>query len=190
MNSNQLDSIIEKLLNASESHGFDGAEVMVTSQKDFEASVFQGDIDEYSISESSGLSFRGIKDGSIGYAYTEKISDVSSELLLKEAMDNLKAIDSKDQEFIFDNKESLEYKEINQFNALYKEVTNEKKINLLKKMEKEAYAYDHRVSTVKHCIFGDGNQLLKIKNTYGIDLEERSNGFFIYFNVGVTLGDE
>ena len=190
MNSNQLDSIIEKLLNASESHGFDGAEVMVTSQKDFEASVFQGDIDEYSISESSGLSFRGIKDGSIGYAYTEKISDVSSELLLKEAMDNLKAIDSKDQEFIFDNKESLEYKEINQFNALYKEVTNEEKINLLKKMEKEAYAYDHRVSTVKHCIFGDGNQLLKIKNTYGIDLEERSNGFFIYFNVGVTLGDE
>lgn len=190
MNSNQLDSIIEKLLNASGSHGFDGAEVMVTSQKDFEASVFEGDIDEYSISESSGLSFRGIKNGSIGYAYTEKIDDIASDLLLKEAMDNLKAIDSRDQEFIFNNKEALEYKEINQFNESYTEVTNEEKIELLKKMEKEAYAYDHRVSTVKHCIFGDGNQLLKIKNTYGIDLEEKSNGFFLYFSVGVKTDDE
>src|SRR6056297_478349 len=123
MNSNQLDSIIEKLLNASESHGFDGAEVMVTSQKDFEASVFQGDIDEYSISESSGLSFRGIRNGSIGYAYTEKVNDVSTELILKEAVDNLKAIDSKDQEFIFANEEALDYKAINQFNESYMEVS-------------------------------------------------------------------
>jgi PmbA protein len=182
--------MIEGLLNKSKSYGFDGAEVMVTSQKDFEASVFEGNIDEYSISESRGLSFRGIKDGVIGYAYTEKISERSIELLLKEAMDNLKALDSKDQEFIFDNKEKLEYKEINQFNEAYNQVSNKEKIKLLKKMEKEAYAYDHRVSTVKHCIFGDGNQLLKIRNTYTIDLEEKSNGFFIYFSVGVKSGDE
>lgn len=190
MNSTKLDDIIEKLLNKSESHGFDGAEIMVTSQKDFEASVFEGDIDEYSISESSGLSFRGIKNGVIGYAYTEKIDNTSSELLLKEAMDNLKVIDSKDQEFIFTNEDEQPYKEINQFNEAYNKVSNEEKINMLKKMEKEAYAYDHRVSTVNHCIFGDGNQLLKIRNTYNIDLEEKSNGFYIYFSVGVKSKEE
>lgn len=190
MNSKQLDNIIEKLLDASESFGFDGAEVMITSKKDFEVSVFEGDIDEYSISESSGLSYRGIKNGAIGYAYTENVNDISTELLLKEAMDNLKALDSKDQEFIFKNEAELNYKEINQFNEFYREVTNEEKINLLKKMEKEAYAYDERVSTIKHCIYGDGEQLLKIKNTYKIDLEEKSNGFYIYFNVGVKSGDE
>lgn len=190
MNSKQLDNVIDKLLNASESFGFDAAEVMVTSQKDFEASVFQGDVDEYSISESSGLSFRGIKNGAIGYAYTEKANDISSELLLNEAMDNLKAIDSPDQEFIFANEEALNYKTINQFNKSYIEVSNEEKINLLKKMEKEAYVYDERVSTIKHCIFGDANQLLKIRNTYEIDLEEKSNGFYLYFSVGVKSDDE
>lgn len=190
MNNNQLDNIIDQLLSESESFGFDAAEVMVTSQKDFEASVFQGSVDEYSISESLGLSFRGIKNGSIGYAYTEKINDISTDLLLKEAMDNLKVIDSMDQEFIFANEEELKYKSINQFNELYTEISNKEKISLLKKMEKEAYAYDERVSTIKHCIYGDANQLLKLSNTYKINLEEKSNGFFLYFSVGVKSNDE
>lgn len=190
MNNKQLDHVIEQLLNESKSYGFDAAEVMVTSQKDFEASVFQGNVDEYSISESSGLSFRGIKNGSIGYAYTEKVNDISTDLLLKEAMDNLKVIDSNDEEFIFSNEEKLKYKKINQFNASYMEVSNEEKISLLKKMEKEAYAYDERVSTIKNCIYGDANQLLKLSNTYKIDLEEKSNGFFLYFSVGVKSNDE
>ena len=190
MNSTKLESIIETLLNESQPYGYDAAEIMVTSQKDFEASVYEGEIDEYSISESSGLSFRGIKEGKIGYAYTENINNTSIELLLKEAMDNLNAMDSKDQEFIFANKEKLSYQAVEQFNATYEKVSNEEKIKLLKKMEKEAYAYDHRVSTVKHCIFGDGEQMLKIKNTFGLDLEEKSNGFYLYFSVGVKSKEE
>jgi len=190
MNNVKLEGIIEELLESSESYGFDGAEIMVTRQKDFEVSVFEGDVDEYSISESSGLSFRGIRNSVIGYAYTEKISDTSVELLLKEAMDNLNAIDSNDKAFIFANEAELPYKEINQFNEAYNEVTNEEKINLLKKMEKEAYAYDDRVNTIKRCVFGDGEQLLKIRNTYNIDLEEQSNGFFLYYSVGVKTEDE
>jgi len=190
MNKKKREEIVDQLLSKSESYGFDSAEIMLSSQKDFEVSVFEEGIDDYSISESRGLSFRGIKNNVIGYAYTEKIEEASVEWLLKEAMDNLETIDSKDQEFIFGNEENLPYKEINQLDPSYKEFTNEKKIDLLKKMEKEAYAYDHRVSTVNNCVFGDGEHLLKIKNTLGLDLEEKSNGFFLYFSVGVKSKEE
>lgn len=190
MSKENLEKMITKLLDKSKLYGFDDAEIMVISQKDFEASVFEKAIDEYSISESRGLSFRGIKNDVIGYSYSEKIEEASIDFLLKDAMENLETIDSKDQEFIFGNEENMPYKEIDQFNNFYHEFTNDKKIDLLKKMEKEAYAYDHRVSNVNHCIFGDGDHLLKIKNTLGLDLEEKSNGFFLYFSVGVKSKNE
>ena len=71
-------------------------------------------IDKYSISDENGLSFRGVYKGKMGYSYTEKLDESSIDIIIKEAIDNAKIIDSDDEEFIFEG--SKEYKKINSFN--------------------------------------------------------------------------
>lgn len=182
--------IIEKLLNESKNYGFDDGEILFIRQRDFETAVYENEIDKYSLSESLGLSFRGLKNDKIGYAYTEKIDEASVDLLLKEAMANLDIIDSKDQQFIYGYQEADEYVHVNQFNEGLTAVDNQDKIELLKALESAAYAYDSRVTTVNHCLLGDGYKLLEIKNTKGIDLEEKSNLFYVYLSVGVKEDDD
>ena len=39
------------------------------------------EIDRYNISETEGLSLRGINDGKLGYSYTEKVDESSIDML-------------------------------------------------------------------------------------------------------------
>lgn len=182
--------VMDQLLNSSKNFGFDASEVLFIRQRDFETTVYKSEVDKYSLSESLGLSFRGLKDNKIGYAYTEKIDETSIDLLLKEAMANLEIIDSKDQQFIYGFNQEDVYADVNQYNETLDAVENDKKINVLKEIEQAAYAYDGRVTTVNYCLLGDGYKLLEIKNTKGIDLKEKSNLFYIYLSVGVKEEDD
>lgn len=75
-------------------------EVFIESTKEIDIQVFGGEIDKYSVSESGGLSLRGIADGKMGYAYTEKIDESSIDMLINEAYENGTYIDIKDGEEI------------------------------------------------------------------------------------------
>ncbi len=185
-----MNEIINELLVKSKKFGFDEAEVMIKDDKNFETTVYKGEIDNYSISENFGLSFRGIKNNIMGYSYTEKLDENSVEMLLENAMNNLKNIDSKDQEFLFGNEENLEYVKINQYNEKLNEVSNERKIEILKKMEKTAFEYDKRVKSINYCLFENGETSHRIKNTLGLDLYEKSNLSFCFLNVGVEENGE
>ena len=66
----------------------DEMEVFIQKNKEFEIEVFEGKVDKYSISESGGLSLRGLADGKMGYSYTEKIDESSIDMLVEEAYEN------------------------------------------------------------------------------------------------------
>jgi PmbA protein len=182
--------MIDELLKRSKDYGFDEAEVMVMEDKNFETTVYKNEVDNYSVSENFGLSFRGLINDVMGYAYTEKIDEKSIEMLLENAMNNLKNIDSKDKEILFSNKENIEYVKINQYNDELNNVTNDMKIEILKKMEKAAYDYDKRVKSVNHCLFENGETSIRIKNTLGLDVYEKSNVLFCFISVGVEANKE
>ena len=182
--------MINELLKRSKDYGFDEAEVMVMSDKNFETTVYKNEIDKYSISENFGLSFRGLKNGVMGYSYTEKIDEKSISMLLENAMNNLKNIDSEDKEFLFSNDNGIEYIEVNQYNKSLNDISNDRKIEILKDMEKTAFSYDKRVKSINYCMFENGENSLIIKNTLGLDLYEKSNMAFCFLNVGVKEGEE
>ncbi|MDM8534949.1 DNA gyrase modulator [Clostridiaceae bacterium HSG29] len=125
----KMNEVINELLEKSKNFGFDEAEVMIMDDKNFETTVYKGEIDNYSISENFGLSFRGIKNNIMGYSYTEKLDENSVGMLLENAMNNLKNIDSKDREFLFGNEDNLEYVEINQYNEKLNEILKNKNIS-------------------------------------------------------------
>ncbi|SHJ89091.1 TldD/PmbA family protein [Paramaledivibacter caminithermalis] len=163
-------------------------EVFIQRKKNLNIRVFKGEIDNYSISDENGLSFRGIYNGKMGYSYTEKLDESSIDILIKEVIDNAKIIDSNDAEYIFEG--SNDYKEINNFNEELENISNEEKVNFVKSMEQEALKADKRVEAVNYCIYGEGMEHNLLINTKGLDLENKSNTAHAYISVMVKENDD
>ncbi|HZK33622.1 MAG TPA: TldD/PmbA family protein [Tissierellaceae bacterium] len=156
-------------------------EVYVERSKNINIGVFNGEIDKYSIAESGGLSLRGISNGKMGYSYTEKIDESSIEMLIDEAYENGKYIDSLDPEKILAG--SVDYEEIDGFSKALEDYPIEKKIEFTKFLEKEALSLDKRITSVQMCIYQEFDMSKDIINTKGVNLSHRINGAGAYISV-------
>ena len=168
--------------------GFGDMEVYYQRNSSFNIKVFESEITNYAISDEEGLSFRGLYNNKMGYAYTEKVDESSVDMLIKEAKINAMIIDSDDEEFIFEG--SKEYKEVNNYNPELEKVSNEDKIKLAFELEKEALSLDKRVEAVEHCIYSESSSESIVINTKGLKLEDKSNLAFAYMGVKVKEGDD
>lgn len=163
-------------------------EVYIGLSKAVEIAVFNGEVDKYSISESGGLSLRGIYNDKMGYSYTEKIDESSIDMLVEEAYENSQYIDSLDKEIIFSG--SDKYEEIDNYSHSLSEIPMEDKINFLKNLEKEALSLDNRVSSVQMCSYREFESQRYIINTKGVDLSDKSNGALCYIAVILKDGED
>ncbi len=180
--------LIDKIFNKGKQLGLDDMEVFIQGNKQFDTRIFEGEIDKYSISDEIGLSFRGVYNGKMGYSYTEKVDESSIDMLLKEAIENAVNIDSEDKEVIFEG--SKEYKEVNTFNSELENVTTEQKIDFVKRLEKEAFKVDSRVTSVNYCLYSEATGYSLLVNTKGLDLENKFNIAYSYVSVVVKDGED
>lgn len=180
--------LVEKIFIQGTRAGLKDMEVFCSSGRDLTLKVFNKEIDSYSLSQSEGLSFRGMYNGKMGYSYTEKVDDSSIELIIKEAIENAEIIDSDDKEEIFEG--SKEYKEVNNYNPQLELIKEKDKINFAKKIEEEAFKVDERVSAVQYCVYGDGYGETLIANTKGLFIEDKGNLAYAYVVVVVKEGED
>src|SRR5690554_3083743 len=142
MNRMKYKGLVDKIFEKGKDK-FEDMETYIENTKEIEIAVFKGEIDRYNISETEGLSLRGINDGKLGYSYTEKVDESSIDMLVEEAYENGKFIDTLEKEIIFSG--SAGYKELDGFNPNLKETPLEEKIEFVKSLEKEAFALDSRI---------------------------------------------
>lgn len=166
----------------------DEMEIFIQKNKAFEIEVFEGEVDKYSISESGGLSLRGLVDGKMGYSYTEKIDESSIDMLVEEAYENGRYIDSEDNEAIFSG--SNKYEDINTYSDKIGNTSVDNKINFLKLLEKEALEIDSRVTSVQATAYKEIEQERFIFNNKGVELSEKFNGGVTYLSVIVKEGED
>ena len=159
-------------------------EVFIQNNKQVEIRVFKGEVDKYSISESGGLSLRGISNGKMGYSYTEKLDESSIDMLINEACENSKYIDSPDEEVIFEG--SDEYMEIQRKEEKLSNIAAEEKIEFLINLEKEALSLDKRVFAVQACGYEEFQTERYILNTKGVDLSDKSSAAIAEQGLGTT----
>ena len=67
----------ERLFTEGTKAGFTDMEIFVSNSSNFRLQVFNKEVDNYSLSQIRGISFRGIYNGKMGYAYTEIADDES-----------------------------------------------------------------------------------------------------------------
>jgi PmbA protein len=173
-----MKNMIDKLFAEGKKNGMEEMEVYYGGGNSLTLKVFEKELDGYSLSESEGLSFRGVYNGKMGYSYTEKVDETSIELLVKGAIENAKVIDSDDEELIYEG--SKEYKEVNNFNEALVRIKEKDKIKFVKELESECFRLDKRITSVETCVYGDGYGETVMSNTKGLYLQEKSNIAYTY----------
>ena len=172
--------IVDKILSRGKKK-LDDLEVYLLNNKSLEIGIFKGELDKYFLSESGGLSIRGIKTNKMGYAYSEKLDESIIDSLIEEVYENSKYIETIDNDEIFTG--SPRYKNINKFNGTFNEIPIVEKIEICKQLENYAYSLDKRVSIVQSCSYKEIEQERLLNNTKGIKLRDKDNFGFLYISV-------
>lgn len=179
---------VDKVLQFGESKGLKEMELYYDSSRELSIKTYERTIDNYSVSNSEGVSFRAMLNDKMGYAYTEKVDESSIPFLVEEAMKNATIIDSDDRENIFEGAET--YQKINNYNLSLDRVTEERKIQLALDLENEARILDDRIHSIQYCVYGDVAGETSIVNSKGLSISSKSNIAFAYVGVVAKDGDD
>lgn len=174
----EYQQFVDRLFELGKAEGFNDMEVYYQQDKSFETTVFNQDVDKFNISEVAGLSFRGLYNEKMGYAYTELLDESSLKMLVEEAKANAQAIESSDKVEIALPQEG--YQEVESFNEGLYDYSKADKIEFLKLMEEEAKALDDRIQSLSYNLYLEQEQSIKINNTKGMDLNFKMNTGICY----------
>jgi len=177
-----------KLFSAAQSSGFTDVEIFYEKKEVFGCQVYKGEIDQYEIAEDGGVSFRGIINGKMGYAYSEKIDDASITFLLDNAKENTRIMHDEDIEEIFAG--SGQYEQGNFFSTALNEVSIPEKIQFIKDVERELLALDPRIVATDYCMIRAESVSRNLSNTKGMVLTDKVNYLYVLVEAIVKDGEE
>ncbi|QNO13703.1 TldD/PmbA family protein [Alkalicella caledoniensis] len=177
----------EKLFSLGTENGFTDMEVYFNASNNFNVKIFKGEVDNYTVADESGLAFRGLYKGKMGYAFTEKVDETSLGILIEEAKGNAMIIEDEDEVEIFAGSEK--YNDFEGYSKALDEFTPEKKIQFAKDLEKEAFALDSRVVAVNYCMMASGEGERIIINNKGLEKSAKDNLAYCYLSVVVKEGE-
>ncbi|MDR2419632.1 MAG: TldD/PmbA family protein [Treponema sp.] len=177
-----------KLFTAAVDKGFKDCEVFYASGAMFSLKVFEGELREYKSAGNAGLSFRGTyRNGKMGYAYTERLGEDIIPFLVDNAAQNAEIIEDTDTEEIFAGSPS--YPQVNTWDESLAKLPAADKIAIALKVEQAAKAADPRVKGVDWCGLSSSEGEVRIANSLGLNLYERTN-FAGVWSVPRVQGDD
>ena len=183
-----INVFIDKLMDKAKSNGLNECEAFYVNGDSFQVMVNDGEVREYKVNTSIGLSFRAKINGQIGYSYTQAFDDEAIDMLIEQVRQNAKILESKDDQFIFAG--SDKYEPLDTYIKKIDEATPEQKINLALDLEKRCIDADKRIKSVAYCVVQSGKTQINIKNSNGLDLSYKSNGAVAFVMPVAADGDK
>ncbi len=167
----ERDKLVDTLFRKAKECNIEEIEVYISKESSIDFSIYEGQLEKYVVAEEENLSLRGIYKGRMGYSYTEKLREDS----LGELINNLiQYAENNDNEELEEMSSSiLECKKTVHRENLLNRYTEEEKIEYLLDLEKRAYDYDKRVKTIDDCSYQEKIQEVYIRNTKGLEVEDR-----------------
>ena len=101
-----MDQFIQKLLTAAKESGIEAAEIYVSESDSFRAMCQHGEIANYTVNNSCGLSLRGIVNGRMGYSSTQAFDDEAIGMLVSGVKESASLIEDDSVEEIYKGDES------------------------------------------------------------------------------------
>lgn len=167
--------------------GFSEYEIFYMKSSNFSLASYQKEIDKCSVTSSMGISFRGLFNGKMGYAFTEILDEDSVKMVVNRAKENAELIDKDDKEFIYDGK-NAKYVDL-KINDVLEEVDSKNKIEFLLELEDIALGLNEKVEKLAMVNFGEDVTEMGIINSHGLDLSHKECEAYSYTRAVVGDGD-
>ena len=180
----ELTTFRDQLFSKGETYGFTDMELYYEKTDSLRCQVFEGEVDGYESATVSGVSLRGLYDGKMGYAYTEKLEEDSIPYLLDNAKENAVLMES-DPEELFTG--SDHYETLDLYTDALDDVQPDAIISFLKRVEEKSNALDPRVRHTEMTVMERRSFEKGIYNNKGLALSERNN--FLLALVSVSVED-
>lgn len=168
--------------------GFENCEVYYTDSENISITVYEGEVEKYNLDKSFGLSFRGMLDGKMGYSYTEILDDEAIYMLIKNAKEAAKCIESNDIQFIYDGDKN--YSEVKTYSDKLENIDASKLIDIALDLERQTKAYNENVVNLSSCKVSYSSSRNGIYNTKGLELSNKGNLLMAYVIPIVKINDE
>lgn len=181
-----LDEFKVAVFQKAELNGFSEYEIYYCSENSFGMQVFEGEIDKYTVSGNQGLSFRGLYNGKMGYAYTEILDEAAVNFVVNSAKENALVIENEDKEIIYAGDDK--YNEFDGFEEKLSKTAVSEKIKLAFDLEVEAKNQNRSVIRAESQI-EDGENITQIINSKGLNLSFKSNAIFAVVEPVVKDGE-
>lgn len=159
------------ILEIAKAKGLQQAEVFKTASQSSGFEIFEQKLDSYQNAQRQGMSLRGIKDGKLGYAYTELDDDASIERCIQQCLENAALLDKQEEvEFV----RPQPFQEVQTYFEELDKISFEEKREALILLEKIIRAQDERITQVQ-CRYHQSTSEAIIANTQGLDCSRKSN---------------
>ncbi|GAA0863709.1 TldD/PmbA family protein [Paraclostridium tenue] len=166
--------LFEKALN----EGFEDCEIYYTDGEDISITVYEGEVEKYNLDKSFGLSFRGMLNGKMGYSYTEILDDKAIDMLIKNAKEASKCIESTDEQFIYEGDKN--YSKVQTYSEKLENIDAAKLIEIALDLEKQTKEYSDKVVNISSCKVSYSSSKNGIYNTKGLALSNKGNLIIAY----------
>lgn len=166
--------LFEKALN----EGFEDCEIYYTDGEDISITVYEGEVEKYNLDKSFGLSFRGMLNSKMGYSYTEILDDKAIDMLIKNAKEASKCIESTDEQFIYEGDKY--YSKVQTYSQKLENIDAAKLIEIALDLEKQTKEYSDKVVNISSCKVSYSSSKNGIYNTKGLELSNKGNLIIAY----------
>lgn len=166
--------LFEKALN----EGFENCEVYYTDGENISITVYEGEVEKYNLDKSFGLSFRGMLNGKMGYSYTEILDNKAIDMLIKNAKEASKCIESTDEQFIYEGDKN--YSKVQTYSEKLENIDAAKLIEIALDLEKQTKEYSDKVVNISSCKVSYSSSKNGIYNTKGLALSNKGNLIIAY----------
>lgn len=161
-----------KFFEKANEYGLEALELSIVKSTKLSFGFFKNEIASYSIADSYKLSARGIYNGKLGYASSEKIDASTVDYILNHIKENASLSTSEDKPFIFPGSEK--YHKKNVFNKKLEATPANEKVALIKKLDSVIASKDTRISDVE-TEYQEETEEYILMNSFGLKLVSKQN---------------
>ena len=182
-----IDQFIQALLNEALKARIEAAEIYLSSGDRFKAMCVKGEITNYTVNATRGLSLRGLYQGKMGYAATEAFDEAAVAQLVEAVKESATLTEDEDVQEIYPG--DKEYPKADNYNPALDQVDEGRKLALIQEIEKKALALDERITALNYNMISTSSGETRIVNSYGLNLSHRDNMAVCYISATAKEGD-
>lgn len=179
---------INKFFELAKEKGLEAAEVVIMRSTSTDMSVYNKSIENYSMASTINIYARGIYNGQMGFAMSEKDDKTTAQYLISQIKAAASVSESEDLSIIFQGSEK--YKKRNFYNNELEHISESAKLEKLFEIEEKLRNSNSKISDIEGVGYNEVESDQRFYNSYGLKLATKQNYYYYHASVVAKDGDD